>query len=82
MKCYICRDLGFVLFTQSIKGSVYEFIAHCSCVKGNDYAYDGRGGEGPKSRYYVPPVGDVLPVADLIEQNRRLEAEFRPEKIA
>lgn len=64
MMCNICGDKGFVLYFQHVDHlnpeTKYEFISHCNCVKGSEYAYDGRTVKDRESRYYIPNVMNIF----------------------
>lgn len=67
-KCFICMDLGFILYRKQVGELSGEFVAHCSCKTGEGYNYDGQRCE-KKSPYRIPPAGEVLDVEHVAMEN-------------
>ena len=70
-KCFVCLDLGFVLYHKKVGELAGEYAAHCICIPGREYAYDGQKCEKEKSPYRIPPVGEVLDVENIAARNFR-----------
>lgn len=60
INCQKCGDKGFVLYFKKIDDIDYEFVAHCTCAKGDTYTYDGRTIKDRRSVYYVPSIVEVF----------------------
>ncbi len=71
VNCYICMDNGFVTYTKRENGCNYQYIAHCTCPKGNEWRYDGSKLEKNKSDYYIPHIDAILDTYELAKQNYR-----------
>lgn len=64
--CWICMDKGFVLYRDA---NHYEYIAHCTCVNGYQWAYDGRKCTKNPSPFYAPSVAEKFDVEKLAADN-------------
>lgn len=63
--CWICMDRGFILYRDT---NHYEFILHCTCPRGQEWAYDGRKCER-KSPYYAPSVAEKFDTGKIATDN-------------
>ena len=59
-KCFICMDIGFVLYRKKVGEYEGEYVAHCTCHAGGNFAYDGTRCEKQKSPYYTASVAKEL----------------------
>lgn len=59
-KCFICLDRGFIFYRKKVGESEGEYVAHCTCQAGRDYAYNGTRCEKQKSPYYTASVAKEL----------------------
>lgn len=46
-------DNGFITYTQEIGGQIGEFVAHCTCEKGEEFNYEGEN-------FWIPSVEEVI----------------------
>ncbi len=77
--CFICLDLGFVLYRKKVGEYEGEYVAHCTCQAGRDYAYDGTRCEKQKSPYYTASVEELDHVG-IAAQNLRSWIERNKDK--
>ena len=63
--CNKCKGLGLVFYKKLIdngKNKIkYEYVAHCNCQNGLEYAYDGTtiSDSRYKSKFYVPTAQQI-----------------------
>jgi hypothetical protein len=65
-KCWICMDLGFVLYKDEKRR---EFLAHCTCPNGSTWAYDGSKCENRPSPYYAPSAEQKFDTTQIAKTN-------------
>ncbi len=70
-KCFICMDKGFILYRKKVGEYEGEYVAHCTCQAGEQYAYDGTQCEKQKNPYYIPSVAAELDHVGIAAQNLR-----------
>lgn len=68
-KCFICLDRGFIFYRKKVGELEGEYVAHCTCKAGKDYAYDGSQCKKQKSQYYTPGVDEILDYVNIGENN-------------
>ena len=70
-QCWICMDLGVILYYKQEGNVKAEYAAHCTCQAGDDFNYDGTKCEIKKSTYYIPVVTQVIDPEQLAAENFR-----------
>ena len=60
--CWICLNKGFILYKDT---EHREYIVHCICPSGQNWAYDGEKCEKNKSPYYIPSVKEKFDVEKI-----------------
>lgn len=60
-KCDKCKGEGLIYYIKKINGNEYQYVARCSCSKGNEYQYDGTKtrDEKHRSKYYIPTTQEL-----------------------
>lgn len=69
IKCFVCMDKGFELYTKTINDYTYQFASYCSCESGNQCRYDGQKCKNNQTNYYVKPLSEVLDTEELANRN-------------
>ena len=60
-KCDKCNEEGLIFYKKIVNKVEYQYVARCTCVKGNEFTYDGRiiKDEKHRSNYYVPTLKQI-----------------------
>lgn len=60
-KCNKCNGTGFVMYKRTERNCVYDCVARCDCIAGNEYNYDGKAvaDERHRTDYYIPKISDI-----------------------
>ena len=60
-KCDKCNGEGLIFYKKIVNKIEYQYVARCNCVKGAEFAYDGRTikDEKHRSNYYVPTIQQI-----------------------
>jgi len=69
--CWICMDNGFILYRKKVGEYEGEYVAHCTCHAGENFAYDGTRCEKQKSPYYIPSIAAELDHESIAAENLR-----------
>ena len=67
-KCWVCMNKGFILYNKNFDSRTYQLCAHCICLDGIEYIYDGSKCER-KSDYRTVCIEEVCDIEELAIKN-------------
>lgn len=66
--CFICLDRGFVLYRKKVGEYTGEYVAHCTCQRGQSFNYDGTQCEH-QSGYRIPCIAEITDQYSVATKN-------------
>lgn len=67
--CFICMDTGIIIYPELTQfGYMADKVARCTCLKGNQYIYEGKDCK-QKSIYRIPLITEIMDPVEIAKNN-------------